>query len=226
MKFEFIWNGKKAEDMGVKVISLPPLKQSTERVTEQEVEGRDGSLTELDGYETDTKQVEADYIGTNPRQVSNWLKGSGDVIFGNMDDRYYKARINNFVPISQIIENHLYSFPVAFRCQPFGYLLDGKEEKTISNGTVLFHDKADYISLPLITINGTGACTFTINSRSFNILEIGGTITIDSDIEEVLNGKGNQMIGKFPYLDAGENTISWTGTNITSVILKPNWRAL
>jgi phage-related protein len=167
MKFEFIWNGKKAECMGVRVVSLPPIKKSNQRVTEQEVEGRDGCLTEIDGYEADTKQVEADCIGSNPHKVSNWLKGFGEVIFGNMDDRYYKARISNFVPISQIIEKHQYSFPIEFRCQPFGYLLDGKEEITLTSATTLYHNKTDIISLPSITIYGTGTCTFYIMTEVF-----------------------------------------------------------
>ena len=43
--------------------------------------------------------------------------------------------------------------------------------------------------------------------------------------QEVANGKGDKMVGLFPYLDIGENNISFTG-NITRVELIPNWRAL
>jgi phage-related protein len=64
------------------------------------------------------------------------------------------------------------------------------------------------------------------NDRSFYIKEIGGAITIVSDIEQVLNNKGNQMVGKFPYLDIGENSISWNGTGVTKVEITPNWRCL
>ena len=224
MKKTLVWNNKKAEDMGLKIISLPPIQLSSERVTEVPLIGRDGFLTEADGYDGDTKQVEADLKSVaDPLKLLSWLKGSGEVIFGNMDDRYYKARINNIVPLSQIIEKQLYYCPIEFRCQPFGYLLDGKEEITLTTGTTLNHNKATHKSLPTIIINGTGACSFTINSRTFNISDIGGSIKIISDIEQVANDKGDKMTGLFPYFDVGENILGWTG-NVTSVIVQANWR--
>jgi len=227
LKKTLIWNGIKAEDMGVKIVSLPPIQLSTERVTETEITGRDGFLTEKDGYSGDTKPVEADYKGDNPLKLINWLQGSGEVVFGNVDDRYYKARINNIVPLSQVIEKQLYNFPIEFRCQPFGYLLDGKDVLTLTTGTTLNHNKATHISKPLITIYGTGSCAFTINSRTFNITSItGGSITIDSDIEEVYEGKGNYMTGKFPYLDIGENVISFVGAGVYKIEIIPQWRCL
>lgn len=225
MKKTLIWNNKKAEDMGLKIISLPPTQLSTPRVSETTITGRDGFLTESDGYDGDTKQVECDFIGKDTLKLLAWLQGSGKVIFGNMEDRYYKTRINNIVPLSQVIEKQLYNFPIEFRCQPFGYLLDGEQEIILTGPTTLNNNKATYKSLPNITINGTGACTFAINGRTFNITEIGGSITILSDIEEVKDGKGDKMVGLFPYLDVGENIINFTG-NITSVILTPNWRCL
>ena len=224
MKKTFVWNNKRAEDMNIKTISLPDIKLSTERKTETVIPGRDGFLTELDGYDGDTKQVTADYKGNNPLKIAQWLKGEGEVVFGNLPDRYYQARINNMIPISQIIENEMYTFPIEFRCQPYGYLLDGKEEITITSGTILNHNKADTESLPIITINGTGPCAFTINSRTFNITEIGGSITINSLMKLVYNDKGDKMTGKFPYLDISENLITFTGTGITSVNIVQQWR--
>lgn len=227
MKKTLVWKGRKAEDEGLKIISLPPIQLSQERINERTVPDRDGFLTEFEGYDGDTKSVEVDYKGNNPLRIANWLKGEGEVIFGNLPDRFYKARINNKIPIETIIENEMYNFPIEFRCQPFGYLLDGKEPITLTGATTLNHNKATYKSLPIITIYGTGACTFNINSRTFNITSItGGSITIDSFLELVYNDKGDKMTGLFPYLDIGENQISWTGTGVTKVLIQPNWRCL
>lgn len=226
MKKTLIWKGIKAEDEGLKIISLPPIQLSTPVFNEIDIEDRDGTLNEFKKYATDTKPVEVDYKGSNPYKIAMWLQGEGEVIFGNLPDRYYKARINNIIPISQIIENQMYTFPIEFRCQPFGYLLEGKEVQEITNGTTLYNEKATHESLPTITIYGTGSCTFTINSRTFSISEIGTSITIDSFLELVYNDKGDKMTGKFPYLDVGENVITWTGTNVTNVEIQTNWRAL
>ena len=110
MKKTLIFKNKKAEDMGLKIVSLPPIQLSTEKIEEKEIDGRDGNLTEFKGYQSDTKSVECDYRGNNPLKLLEWLQGEGEVMFGNVADRYYKARINNIIPISQIIENKLYNF--------------------------------------------------------------------------------------------------------------------
>lgn len=226
MKKTLVWKNKKAEDQGIKIISLPPIKLSTPRITEPEVVGRDGCLTEQDGYQADTKSVVVDYRGNNAYKIAMWLNGEGEVIFGNLPDRYYKARINNMVPIEQIIENQMYTFPIEFRCQPFGYLLEGKEPKTLTGATVLNNNKATHESLPIITIYGTGPCTVTINNRTFGITDIGTSITIDSFLELVYNDKGDKMTGLFPCLDVGENYISFTGAGVTKIEIIPNWRCL
>nr|WP_077867633.1 phage tail protein [Clostridium saccharobutylicum] len=233
MKKTLVWNGKKSEDVGLKIVSLPPVKLSDERIEEKEVDGRDGSLTFKKGFQAETKQVICDYRGNNPYKIAVWLQKEGEVIFGNLPDRYYKARINNAIPIEQILYKQMSTFTAQFRCQPFGYLLDGKEPLILSNNSTLFNDKATYYSLPTITIIGSGACTFTINNRTFNIKEgFNGSITIDSYLQEVTSGNGELMEGDFPYLDykddkkniSGENIITWTG-NITSCEIIPNWRA-
>lgn len=102
MKKTLIWNNRRSEDMGLKVISLPPIQLSTEKVEKKPVDGRDGDLTEIKGFQNDTKAVECDYRGNNPLKLLDWLQGSGEVIFGDRADRYYKARINNIIPLSQI----------------------------------------------------------------------------------------------------------------------------
>ncbi|MBN7576023.1 phage tail protein [Clostridium sp. 2-1] len=227
MKKTLVWNNKKAEDEGLKIISLPPIQLSTPKIDEKSVDGRDGTLTEFKGYDSDTKSVECDYFGNDPMRLLNWLQGDGEVVFGSLPDRYYKAKINNVIPISQIIENQMYTFTIQFRCQPFGYLLDGKETLTLTSSTILNNNKATHTSKPDIKIYGSGSCAFTINSRTFNIKNIpNGSIAINSFLEEVLENKGDQMEGYFPYLDVGENAISWTGAGVTRIEIIPNWRCL
>ena len=105
MNNTLIWNNVRAEDMGIKVISLPPIGLSVENLEEKDRVGADGTLTYKYGYTSDEKEVEADYIGNNPMKVANCLQGSGKVIFGNLPDRYYKARINNIIPLEEVIKN-------------------------------------------------------------------------------------------------------------------------
>lgn len=221
-----IFNNRNNLSMGLKVVSLPPLQDSTKLTNDVDIDGMDGNLTEFVKYTSDIKQVECDLRGADTNKVIRWLRGKGKVIFGNRADRFYNAEIVSTVSLNQVVENGLYNFLVQFKCQPFGYLIDGQEVITISNNTTLYNNKADYKSLPLLTIYGTGSCTFTINARSFTITEIGGSITIDSSIGSCYNGKDNKLNGKYPYLDIEENVITWTGAGVTGVEITPNWRCI
>lgn len=227
MNNTLIWNNVRAEDMGIKVISLPPIGLSAENLEEKDRVGADGTLTYKYGYTSDEKEVEADYIGNNPMKVANWLQGSGKVIFGNLPDRYYKARINNIIPLEEVIKNGLYNFTIKFKCQPFGYLLEGEYPIEITkSGTVLCNVKATYKSLPIITVYGTGRDILTVNSINYTFTNINGSISLDSEIQEVLNKQGEYFESDdFPELKVGENTITFSG-GITKVVIIPRWRCL
>ena len=226
MKSPLIVNGIDLEKEGVKIISLPPFQLSTKRVNDIDIQGRDGTLTEYDGYTSDSKTVEADYKGNNQVKLLNILESSNEVIFGNIPDRYYKCRLDNQIPLSQIIENQLYNFLIVFKCQPFGYLLSGKNIIELVQ-QIPIDNPGTYKSLPLITVYGTGACTLIVNGTSYPITNIYGAISLDSDIEEVLNNKGEYFESDyFPELQVGENIISWIGSGVTKVEITPRWRCL
>lgn len=207
------------------VEKLPPISSPDEKITPIKIPGMDGARLQSDGFEMLDKRVVGHYEGDSPDELIQWLRGAGKVVFGNIPDRYYKAYIANKIPLEQVIRNKLYYFPIIFSCQPFGYLIEGDNVLTLSRGTTLYNGKSTQISYPTITIKGTGYTTFFINNRKFNVTEIGGEITIISDPlkQLVLNGKGDCMEGDFPYLDVGENNVSWNG-NVTSVDITPYWR--
>lgn len=224
MEKTLIWNGKTAEQMGLKIISLPPIQASTERIDEQDIEGRDGTLTFLNGYTSDEKEVEADYKGNKPLEIISWLKGKGEVIFGNIPDKYFKARINNIVPLDEVIRNQLYNFPIKFKCQPFKYHLAGKKKIIITSSGTVINNPGTYKSLPLITVYGSGTGSLTINGVTYTITNIGGSMVIDSDIQEVLNGKGDYLqADEFIELPIGKSTVNFSG-GITKVEIIPYWR--
>lgn len=221
----FIFKNVSSDSKDFIVKELPPISSPDEKVNPIKIPGMDGARLQSDGFEMLDKRVVGHYEGNNPDDLIQWLRGAGKVVFGNIPDRYYKAYIANKIPLEQVIRNKLYHFPIIFSCQPFGYLMKGDEVRNVINGAILYDGKNTQISYPTITIKGSGATTFSINNRKFNISEIGGTITIVSDPfkQLVMDNKGQYMEGDFPYLDVSENIIEWTG-NVLSVDIIPYWR--
>ena len=220
----FIFKDICSDDMGVKVSALPPFSLSTENTNEIPIDGYDGSLVELLGYKSDTKTVECDYKGDNQESLLEWLEGNGEVTFSNIPGYFYKARINNQIPIGELIRNKLYEFQVSFLCQPFRYFIDGKKPIGITASGITLNNPGTQIAKPIITITGNGNITIAINGRVFLIAGLNGSITIVSEMQSVLDDKGGSMDGDFPYFDIGKNTISWTGT-VSNISIVPYWRS-
>lgn len=209
--------------MNLIVEELPPISSAEERVDEVECPGRDGSYYISQGYKPINKNVIVHYEGNDPDKLLEWLRGSGKVVFGNLPDRYYQAIINNKIELTQIIAAKLYRFPVIFTCQPFSYLIDGDDPHVITSGCTLFHGRSTAISRPIITLTGSGSVTVNINGRSFQVTDLSEPMIIDSNYPMVLNKRGKYMKGNFPYLDVGENVITWNNSNVQVEII-PKWR--
>jgi len=222
----FIFKNVNSNNMHLIVSELPPISTPNEKIIKTDIPGGHQVL-QSDGFELIDKQCICHYDGNNPDVLLQWLSGAGKVSFGNINDRYYRAYIGNKIPLEQIVRNKLSKFPVIFTCEPFGYLVEGDEAIPLNKATILYNGRNTCKSFPTITIKGNGATTFTINNRSFNITNIGGEITILSEPQKqiILNDKGEYMEGDFPYLDPGENNISWTGS-VTSIEIIPYWRTL
>lgn len=86
-------------------------------------------------------------------------------------------------------------------------------------------------STPIITIYGTGSCNLVIGNYEIIVSEVGGDITIDSQLLEVYSGDENKnpqvsLPAGFPKLLPGNNHFSYTGDNIERVEVIPKWWTL
>lgn len=229
----FIWKNIKSVDMFLITDKLPPKNTSVKRVEKIIIPGRSGFLTRSDGaYEGDVKTVEFHHelAAENPTtvdMVKAWLSGSGEVIFGNQDDRYYKATIINQISLDEVIPI-LHKGIVLFDCQPFGYLLEGTKTITISTSGSTVTNIGNYYSEPYFKVFGSGNITLNINGKSIVIKSISSYIQIDTELDQfykdTVSMEGN-VTGECPILAPGANTIAWVGT-VTKIEIIPRWRCL
>lgn len=225
-----IWKNKNSSEIpGLLICELPPISVPKIRRSIIEIEGRDGDIVENLGYESYTKTLSIALTKNyDVNEIINFFTGNGKLVLSNEPDKYYNAQIIDGIDFNRLI--NFKTAKVKFYVQPYKFKLNeekftGTNELTVTN--------AGYIdSLPKITIVGSGNIDFKLNNTTIFSLELGTeteTIVIDSTLEEAygIDGvlKNNKMIGDFPKLTSGNNTITVDGT-VTSLEVEPNSRWL
>ncbi|WP_352401233.1 distal tail protein Dit [Anaerotignum sp.] len=228
-----MFKGKNSKDYGILISAMPDMVKPKRRGDEVTIPGRNGVLTTDEGcYEGYTLSVECGKRGTEQLgDIVTWLDGSGDLILSTEPDKLYRARISNAIAISDVI--YLYnSFLVQFQVFPFKYSVNAirshADDLTLTAPTSI-KNKGTVYAQPTITVYGSGNITLTINDRSFVLLSIDKSITIDSERMEVYKGAVNAnnkyAAMDFPRFEVGMNTIRWMG-RVEKVEIVPNWRFL
>lgn len=233
MKNYLIWNGNDSRDIdGLLVCNLPPITKAKIRTKITSIDGRDGSIVDYLGYESYNKKISIGITNTNDiDKIIKYFTGSGNVIFSNEPDKYYKAQIIDDIDYERLLRYKVAT--ITFYVQPYKYKVH--ESKFTLNIT----DETQYMvtnvgleeSKPIITLYGTGNIVFTINGMDVFTLDFNEDdefIVIDSEEQEAYQEgilKNRQMSGDFPILKPGINTITWTG-NLTKIIVDPKSRWL
>ncbi len=228
----FIWNGVDCRTKGIHVSELPPITIPLERNKQTNVPGRPGSLTQLEGDDVyDDMILTATCFISDPAQIpaiAAWLKGKGTVTFANRNGGHYNARIANQIPFEKVLRGNPHcSFAVNFRCYPFWYQENVSDVTITTSGDTVTNSGSVY-SEPLITVYGSGNITLMVGTTIVELTNVSSSIVLDCALKEAYKGTtlmNDHMSGDFPVLKPGLNAVSWSG-NVTSVVIKPNWRYL
>jgi len=216
---------------------LPSPDIAQRRVTKTPVAGRSGDLRILqsyngqDIYESIEKSIGFSYKGDDLDTVKNWLRGDGSLILSNNPDRFWKASIDNTIPIATLLNTNMRNFTVVFSCYPYAFLNIGINPLIYNPNispweTILMNDYD--IALPHFKIIASGDIGILINGVEVDFYSVVDFIEVDSNLQECYNGINNlgmNMSGEFPVLCPGKNIIEFTGA-ITRVEITPNWRKL
>ncbi|MDP4174142.1 MAG: phage tail protein [Bacteroidota bacterium] len=222
----FIWKGISSLDKNIMVTKLPSLERPDANIEKIAIPGRNGHLTYDDGtYQGTIKPCECALYDGSIDDVSAWLTGSGDVIFSNAPDKVYKATIINKIPFSKIIPT-FHNFIIQFDCQPHKYAIDNPTIALASPGTIFNPGTAN--SKPVVKVFGTGSIDLNINDNIIYLTNIVEYVTIDSELMDAYKDTqlmNNEMIGEFPELIPGSNSVNFSG-NVSKIEITPNWRWL
>lgn len=229
----FTFKGISSEDMGLRLISLPPPSRAekfTEAIT---IPGRPRPLMkvrdEFTNFEIEIECIILDV--TRTRDIFSWLSGSGRLIYSDEPDKYYTAVSNRIIEAVRV-SDEIRSFTLAVECLPFAYAVDNDPVMLQEPGYI--NVSGTYPAAPVWTIYGNGKITLNVNNASepLIITDTDGYIVIDTEAMFAYKWAGtskqalvNRTKNKFPLLAVGTNSVSWTG-NVSRVECVKNERWL
>lgn len=228
------FNNRNASDFSLKIAYRPSIPSPEENVTTYIVPGRNGDLTYKEGTYKDIQYpVEYNLIDFNNlhgklRAIKGWLLGpikDKKLIFSDDPEVFYKVKKVSLTDIERRLKISG-EFTATYTMEPFAYERNVEDIILTDEGSI--YNPGTVFSQPIITIEGTGNITLTINNSNVILTNLSSGIVIDSVMENAYLGTQNlngKMNGKFPRLEPGENEISWIG-NITKLTISPNWRYL
>lgn len=181
----------------------------------------------LEQYEDIGVQLTAHIIGgRNIHDVYAFLYSGKKLTLSTQPDVYCRIKSIGDVQPDRVGWNaHKIVIPITLA--PFKYAADDPEV-LLTNGQQLYNRGSIY-SRPIWCIyNAQSDIRLTVNGESLIIsADAGQTVTIDTEHMIAYAGGSvilDRTIGKLPFLAAGVNTISWTGTcDRVTVRKKSRW---
>lgn len=225
--FDILFKNRSAEDYGLFIKARPSVPAPEISRLEYVIPGRDGVLNSaFSRYEPIDISIDFNFMtsedstGVSYRRAKAWLNGSGELIFSDDSEVFYKVY---GVKISGVTRSSykIVSFTATFRCDPYTYIKTGAVELTPTECQLNEYE----VCHPLYHITGSGAWTLSVNG---NVFTGTGETFVDSDrmiaYDSSNNLKNTSVFGDYSklYLRNGLNSITCTNP----VKLKPFWRCL
>lgn len=216
----FTYNGRSSLDFGVRISRTGTFGAPEVDYEEIEVPGRNGSLLVSNHR---FKPIRVSYPASIVKNLDSNLSALRAFLlsdFGEhrLTDSYHPGEYRMAAYVGGLEPdvtsgNKAARFTLVFACRPERWLLSGENSMTIPSTatTLTLTNPTLFSSRPLITVKGNGE--LKIGSDTITIQSNSGTLTIDSEMEDVYEGAENRnscvilSSGEFPRLHPGENGI-------------------
>jgi predicted phage tail component-like protein len=211
------------------ISSLPPISKPPIRTRIETVDGRDGDIVTTLGYEAYDKPIK---IGLTYNydidEIIEYFNSSGEVIFSNEPDKYYRYAIYEQIDFERLIR--FKTAEVVLHVQPFKFsTIEKPQTFTVSSSpaSLNVYNAGNIYAKPIITLTATGDVALSLNGSEILNIAFGETAqTIIINCEE-LNAYDEQNIllnrlvtGNYDNikLNKGSNEIGLTG-NVSSLTI-------
>ena len=231
----FVYDGNNSQDLGLLISGEKTYNSPSRDVTTVSIPGRSGDLI-IDNRRYNN--VEISYtvsfrkdVPEKTRALKAWLLSNAG--YRRLEDTYQPeyfrlAAISNATAF-EISINRYGTAELIFNCNPFLFSKGGEQTVSIPASGGRIYNPEYFESQPIITVYGNGNGVLSVNNINYNLSDIDGYVTINSDVGLVYKGTENKNSTvnfiEFPTLQVGENIIDWTG-GITKVEIIPRWCTL
>ncbi|MCE2203148.1 phage tail protein [Streptococcus thermophilus] len=216
-------------DLGLRITQVPVIPTSERVIESIEVDGREGDLTLLKGWNDMTFNLKsviwAKDVWTVWRTITPQILNAKTISFSNDPSVFYKMKTVQASGLTQVLST-MWEFELEITSSPFHYKADVPLINRTSSGTVT--NSGNVYSLPRIKVFGSGTRTLTINGKPIILNLQSEYLMIDSELKECFYGDvvaNNLMTGDFPEFRVGSNTVT-LGTGINKIEIEPRWRYL
>ena len=226
---KFTLDGVSSDTLGLFVDFLAPVPLADQRYTDFNTGADEQGTTPDDVFNNIQYQIRFytflpdDY---NDTAIKAFCYGKSVLTLSRFPDYYFKIKKTSLQAADGSGYGKRIDYILTLTLAPFRYTVDN-EQITLASGDSIVNEHTRY-SKPEFEITGTGDITLTVNGAEFSVkgLETNQTIIIDSSRHVTYSGDTlliGKTDGKYPLLDVGSNTVSWTGT-VSSVKYRGNWR--
>ncbi|MBQ1503736.1 MAG: hypothetical protein IIZ35_07015 [Clostridia bacterium] len=116
-----IINGKSSRAIkGLLIQELPPITKPKQRTRTETVDGRDGEIVTVLGYEAYNKDIKIGLYGEyDVDEVISFFNNSGEIVFSNELDKKYRFALYDEIDFDRL--QRFREATVSIRCEPFKY---------------------------------------------------------------------------------------------------------
>ena len=170
MRDYIILNGVSSQTIaGLLIQNLPPISKPKQRVSVEEIDGRDGDIVTYLGYGAYDKEFEIGLFGDfDINEIISFFNSQGTVTFSNEDDKYYNYQIIEQINFDKLIRYK--KAKVKMHVQPFKFSLTDNEKTFNINNSLLTFNNYSVISNGITATYSNG--TLTVNGTSTNVTSI------------------------------------------------------
>ena len=226
---KFSLDGVSSDTLGLFVDFLAPVPLADQKYTDFNTGADEQGTTPDDVFNNIQYQIRFytflpdDY---NDTAIKAFCYGKSVLTLSRFPNYYFKIKKTSLQAADGSGYGKRIDYILALTLAPFRYTVDN-EQITLASGDSIVNEHTRY-SKPEFEVTGTGDIALTVNGAEFSVkgLETNQTIIIDSTRHVTYSGDTlliGKTEGKYPLLNVGSNTISWTGT-ISSIKYKGNWR--